>query len=148
MHVQPGDRISLVPIPVLRWGTVSPALTELALREDPWEAMQTQRSMQQAEEHRRKREFIDYMLTPAEQKLVRLVCQGLDNAALARQLHRSEKTIANQLTSVYEKLQEWRGFREDIPVSRAVLVAEFAPYFAQERKYSREVPSSSGRRSG
>jgi CRISPR-associated protein Csx14 len=24
MHVQPGDRISLVPVPVLRWSTVSP----------------------------------------------------------------------------------------------------------------------------
>jgi CRISPR-associated protein Csx14 len=148
MHVQPGDRISLVPIPVLRWGAVSPALAELALREDPWEAIQTQRSMQQAEEQRRKRAFIEYMLTPAEQKLVRLVCQGLDNAALARQLHRSEKTVANQLTRVDEKLQGWRGFREDIPVSRAVVVAEFAPYFAQEGEYSQEVPSSPRRGSG
>jgi CRISPR-associated protein Csx14 len=148
MHVRPGDRIALVPIPVLRWSTVSPALTELALREDPWEAMQTQRSMQQAEEQRRKREFIDYRLTPAEQKLVRLVCQGFDNAALARQLHKSEKTIANQLTSIYEKLREWRGLRADIPVSRAVLVAEFAPYFALVGQYHEEVSAPSGRRSG
>jgi CRISPR-associated protein Csx14 len=65
---------------------------------------------------------------------VRLVCRGLDNAALARQLHKSEKTVANQLTSVYEKLREWRGFRDDIVVSRNLLIAEFATYFATERK--------------
>ncbi|HXG18259.1 MAG TPA: CRISPR-associated ring nuclease [Methylomirabilota bacterium] len=134
MHVRPGDRISLIPIPVLRWSTVAPALTELALREDPWEAIQTQRSLQQAEAYRHKREFIEYVLTPAEQKLVRLVCRGFDNAALARQLHKSEKTVANQLTSVYEKLHEWRGFRDDVVVSRNLLIAEFATYFATERK--------------
>jgi CRISPR-associated protein Csx14 len=130
MHIRPGDRISLVPIPVLRWSTVSPILTELAVREDPWEAIQTQRSLRQEEDWRRKREFIEHILTPAERELVRLVCKGIDNAALAKQLHKSEKTVANQLTSVYEKLHEWRGFRKDIPVSRTVLVAEFATYFA------------------
>ncbi len=132
MHIQPGDRISLVPIPVLRWGTVSPVLTELAVREDPWEAIQTQRSIRQGEDRRRKREFVEHVLTPAERKLTRLVCKGLDNAVLAKQLYKSEKTVANQLTSVYEKLHEWRGFRKDLSVSRAVLIAEFATYFAAE----------------
>ncbi|MGE0826744.1 MAG: CRISPR-associated ring nuclease [Candidatus Binatia bacterium] len=134
MHVRPGERISLVPIPVLRWSTVSPILTELAVREDPWEAIQAQQSMQQQEERRRKREFVEYRLTPAERAMVRLVCRGLDNATLARQLHKSEKTVANQLTSIYEKLHEWRGFRKDIPASRAVLVAEFATYFVLEKE--------------
>jgi CRISPR-associated protein Csx14 len=134
MHVRSGDRISLVPIPVLRWSTVSPVLTELAIREDPWEAIQTQQSIRQEEDRRRKREFIEHLLTPAERELVRLACTGLDNAALARRLHKSEKTVANQLTSVYEKLREWRGFHSDIVVSRNVLIAEFAAYFAVERK--------------
>jgi CRISPR-associated protein Csx14 len=90
--------------------------------------------MRQEEDRRRKREFVEYKLTPAERKLVRLACKGLDNAALARQLYKSEKTVANQLTSIYEKLREWRSFRADIPVSRAVLIAEFATYFAMEGK--------------
>jgi CRISPR-associated protein Csx14 len=132
MHVRPGDRVWLVPVPVLRWGSVSPVLTELALREDPWEAIQAQRAMQREEDRRRKREFVEHCLTPAERDVVRLACQGLDNAAIARQLDKSEKTVANQFTGIYEKLHEWRGFREDIPVSRAVLVAEFAVYFAVE----------------
>lgn len=132
MHLRPGDRVWLVPVPVLRWGSVSPVLTELALREDPWEAIQAQRAMRQEEERRRKREFVEHWLTPAEREVVRLVCLGLDNAAIARQVKKAESTVANQLTSVYAKLHEWRGFREDIPVSRAVLVAEFAGYFALE----------------
>jgi CRISPR-associated protein Csx14 len=132
MHVRPSDRMWLVPVPVLRWSAVSPVLTELALREDPWEAIQTQRVMQREEDRRRKWEFVEHWLTPAERELVRLACKGLDNAAIARQSHKSEKTVANQFTRVYEKLHEWRGFREDIPVSRAVLVAEFAMYFSLE----------------
>jgi CRISPR-associated protein Csx14 len=130
MHVRPGDKVWLVPVPVLRWGSVSPVLTELALREDPWEAIQAQRGMQREEERRRKREFVERWLTPAEKEVVRLACRGLDNSAIARQLGKAEKTVTNQFTSVYAKLHEWRGFRTDVPVSRAVLVAEFAMYFA------------------
>ena len=130
MHVRPGDQVRLVPVPVLRWSTVSPVMTELALREDPWEAIQAQQAMQQQEDQRRKREFIEQWLSPAERELVCLASTGSDNAAIARQLHKSEKTVANQFTSIYEKLHEWRGFRKDIPVSRSVLVAEFAVYFA------------------
>jgi CRISPR-associated protein Csx14 len=90
--------------------------------------------VQQEEDRRRKREFVEHWLTRAERELVRLACKGLDNAAIARQLHKSEKTVANQFTHIYERLHEWRGFRKDIPVSRPVLVAEFAPYFALERR--------------
>jgi CRISPR-associated protein Csx14 len=133
MHIRPGDRVSLVPVPVLRWSSVSPVMTELALREDPWEAIQAQKSMKQEEDRRRKREFVDHLLTPAEREVVRLACQGLDNAAIGRELHKSEKTVANQFTAIYAKLHEWRGFREDVPVSRTVLVAEFSAYFAAER---------------
>lgn len=132
MHVRPGDNVWLVPVPVLRWSSVSPVMTELALREDPWEAIQAQRMMQREEDWRRKREFVERWLTPAEREVVQLVCQGLDNAAIARRLSKAEKTVANQLTLIYAKLHEWRGFREDVPVSRTMLVAEFATYFALE----------------
>lgn len=133
MHVRPGDKVWLVPVPVLRWSSVSPVLTELARREDPWEAIQAQRAIRAAEDQRRKREFVERWLTPAEREVVRLACQGLDNAAIARRLGKREKTVANQLTAVYRKLHEWRGYRTDVPVSRAVLIAEFATFFASER---------------
>lgn len=133
MHVRPGDRVWLVPVPVLRWSSVSPVLTELALHEDPWEAIQAQRSMRWEEERQRKKEFVERWLTPAEREVARLVCLGLGNAAIARQLGKAESTVANQLTSVYAKLHEWRGYRTDVPVSRAALVRELAGYFASER---------------
>lgn len=132
MHLSPEVRVSLVPVPVLRWSAVSPVLTELALHEDPWEAIQAQRFMQQEETRRRKREFVEHWLTPAERKVVWLASLGLDNAGIAQRLNRSEKTVANQFTSIYAKFHEWRGFRTDVPVSRAALVAEFALYFALE----------------
>lgn len=132
MHVRPGDRVWLVAVPVLRWSSISPMLTELARREDPWEAIQAQRALQREEDRRRKREFVEHWLTPAEREVVRLACQGLDNAAIGRRLGKSEKTVANQFTHIYARLHEWRGYRSDVPVSRAVLVAEFAPYFALE----------------
>lgn len=132
MRWHPGDDAQLVPVPVLRWASVSPVLTELALAEDPWQAIQAQRRMRQSEEMRRRREFLERWLTPAESDVVRLVVQGLDNASIARRLQKSESTVTNQLTSVYGKLHEWRGYRTDVPVSRSVLVAEFAMYFAVE----------------
>ncbi len=47
LYLRSRDRVYLVPVPVLRWSSVSPVLTELALREDPWEAVQVQNGMKQ-----------------------------------------------------------------------------------------------------
>jgi CRISPR-associated protein Csx14 len=132
MHARPGDRVWLVPVPVLRWSSVSPVMTELALHEDPWEAIQAQRTMRWAEDRRRKREFVEHWLTPAEREVVRLACAGLDNAAIGRELGKRAKTVANQLTGIYAKLHEWQG--GNAPVSRSVLVSTFATYFAAERR--------------
>lgn len=134
MHLSPGDRTWLVPVPVLYWSAVPPALTELALRENPWEAIQFQKMMRQREEWQRRREFIEYTLTLAEREAVRLACEGLDNAAIAQKLNKSEKTVTNQFTSIYDKFREWRGFRDDVAVNRAALVAEFKLYFALEEE--------------
>lgn len=133
MRLDEGVRARLIPIPVLRWSAVSPVLTELALREDPWAAIQAQKAMKQEEERRRKREFLEHWLTAAERQVVRLACQGLDNAAIAGQLHKSEKTVEKQFTTIYAKLHGWRGYREDVPVRRPLVVSEFAPYFATVR---------------
>jgi DNA-binding NarL/FixJ family response regulator len=43
-------------------------------------------------------------LTPAEMEVLRLVAQGADNKAIAGQLALSERTVANRLSSIYEKL--------------------------------------------
>jgi pimeloyl-ACP methyl ester carboxylesterase/DNA-binding CsgD family transcriptional regulator len=43
-------------------------------------------------------------LTPAEREVLRLVAQGLDNHAIAERLHKREKTVRNQVTSILDKL--------------------------------------------
>ena len=43
-------------------------------------------------------------LTPAERDVLQLVAQGLDNTAIAAQLHKSEKTVRNQVSSIFDKL--------------------------------------------
>jgi DNA-binding NarL/FixJ family response regulator len=43
-------------------------------------------------------------LTPAEREVLRLLAQGLDNHAIARQLRKSEKTVRNQVSSIFDKL--------------------------------------------
>lgn len=43
-------------------------------------------------------------LTPGEMDVLRLVAQGADNRAVAERLILSERTVANRLSSIYEKL--------------------------------------------
>ena len=43
-------------------------------------------------------------LTQAERDVLRLVALGLDNRAIARQLEKSEKTVRNQVSSIFDKL--------------------------------------------
>jgi pimeloyl-ACP methyl ester carboxylesterase/DNA-binding CsgD family transcriptional regulator len=46
----------------------------------------------------------DAALTSAEREVLRLVALGLDNGAIARELGKSEKTVRNQVSSVFQKL--------------------------------------------
>lgn len=43
-------------------------------------------------------------LTPGEMEVLRLVAQGADNKTIAERLALSERTVANRLSGVYEKL--------------------------------------------
>jgi DNA-binding CsgD family transcriptional regulator len=128
MHAETGDDIVLIPIPVLRWGSISPVATELALTEDPYQAVQKQRALRAAEAAQRKLEFLRSDLTDAERKLVELlVREPMTNRELARRLHLSPSTIGNQLSSIYDKFAK----RFHVPrADRAVLIAEFAPLLA------------------
>ncbi len=129
MHAQPGERVRLVPVPVLRWSLVSPAATELARTSDPFLAVQKQREMQHAAADAQKRAFLKEDLTPAERAAVELlVTKGLSDKQLAQKLGRSTKTVSNQLAAAYDKFSaRFRGVRAD----RNVLIAELAPLLAR-----------------
>lgn len=83
LHATRPDQVALVQIPIARWGRLRP------------------------DDIPRAREFIETVLTPAEREVTELLIQeGLSNAALAERLGKSVKTVANQLSSVYEKLRQ------------------------------------------
>ena len=44
------------------------------------------------------------VLTPREHRLLRLLAKGRTNAQIGHSVHRSEKTVRNQFTSLYRKL--------------------------------------------
>ncbi len=129
MHLRPEDHAWLVPVPVLRWTDSAALLAALGNMDDPVEAIRRQEMLACSEAMRRRREFVEHWLTRAEREVVELACKGLDNATIARRLHKSEQTVANQLTQAYAKLGERLGFPERAP-ERSVLIAELAPYFA------------------
>lgn len=130
MHPAADDDIVLIPVPVLCWSSISPALT-LSKTDDPMQAFQVQQAWRDAEETQRKREFLERVLTAAERELLTLLArEGLTNQQLACRLHRSPKTVAHQLTNIYAK------FTDHFPVTRAdraVLIATFAPLLTSER---------------
>lgn len=133
MHLPPEERVWLVSVPVLRWTSSAAMLAALGSLEDPAEAIRCQEMLERGQTMRRRQEFLEHWLTEAEREVVRLACAGLDNAAIAARLHKSERTVANQLTSVYGKLHEWLDYPARLP-DRSVLIAEFAPYYALEGK--------------
>jgi CRISPR-associated protein Csx14 len=127
MHPMDSRQHALVEVPVLRWEDAS-LLLNLVQIDDPTEALRWQEDFARSKLMRRRKEFVERALTNAECKVTTLVCQGLDNSSIAAKLHKTERTVANQLTSIYSKFDEWLGF-PDITVNRSILITELAPYF-------------------
>lgn len=111
MHLELGDVVHLVPIPVLRWTDSGVMLAALAVLDDPLEAIRRYEEIVRGERMRSRRGFVGRWLTLAEGDVARLACRGLDNAAIARRLGRSPRTVANQLTAICDKLEDWLGFQ-------------------------------------
>ena len=131
LHRPLGERVWLVPVPVLRWTDDAAIQLALGNLDDPAEAIRRQEMLARSQAMRRRKEFLEHWLSQAERQVVQAACDGLDNAAIARRLHKSERTVANQLTRVYAKLGEWLGFSEH-PPDRSVLIGEFAPYLLRQ----------------
>jgi len=128
MHPEPGDRVHLVPVPFVRWSALPPAATRLAVTGDPFEAMRLHEAWLDEESRRQRAWFLLHELTPAERTLlVTLARTGAPNSELARMLGRSPKTVANQLATVADKYRAFAGLADEVPLSRAELVAHFAP---------------------
>ena len=125
LHAEPDERVILVPIPVLKWSTISPVTTELVVFEDPWRAISKQREMRELQDRMSLLHFVEHELSPMERKILSLlVREGLSNKELARRVCRSEKTVANLLSSIYAKYKEFRQLSPEESVSRARLISD------------------------
>lgn len=130
---QPGDRYALVPIPVPLWSEGSPILTDLIRYDDPWEAVQAQRRLKEQEGWRRRREFLEHRLTPAERVLLEaLVRHGGSSKELAARLHKSRRTVDHQFASIYRKARAFFSYSKGARIGRERLVAEFGRCFADK----------------
>jgi len=84
LHTTHPNAVTLVPIPIVRWGRSSP------------------------QNRSRAQDFLANELTRAEREIVMLLLrEGLSNNALAHRLGKSPKTVSNQLSSIYAKLQTY-----------------------------------------
>jgi CRISPR-associated protein Csx14 len=131
LHAGSDEMMEMVEVPVLRWADAATAAALLEMN-DPWAALQRQRALTQGDEARRVKEFLERWLTKRERELTLLLVRtGLDNAGLARQLGKREQTVANQLTAVYRRFEEWRGFSSGSSGTRARLVAVLRPFVGE-----------------
>ncbi|MGQ9601211.1 MAG: CRISPR-associated ring nuclease [Candidatus Bipolaricaulia bacterium] len=130
---RPEDHYALIQIPVPLWSDSSPILTDLIRYDDPWEAVQAQRRLKEQEGWRRRREFLEYRLTPAERELLEvLVRHGGSSKELAARLHKSRRTVDHQFASIYRKARAFFNYSRGARIGRERLVAEFGPYFADK----------------
>lgn len=60
-------------------------------------------------------------LTPRQTEILELIAQGFTNAAIARTLHLSPKSVENQINVIYQQLEIDRGNRSIQPRVTAVL---------------------------
>ncbi len=122
-------QITLVEIPLLRWSPAPPMMTDVALAEDPVEAIRRVRTSRRAALRR----FLDQELTPAEREIALLALRtGETDRALAARLGKSPRTVSHQLGVVYAKLRSYLGLRDDVRVDRRTLLREFGEWVADE----------------
>jgi CRISPR-associated protein Csx14 len=121
---------SLIRVPVLRWSQISPALTDLILSEDPFEALRRQEAWLETDALRKAQLFTVQELTPAEKDVVRLmVRRGLTNAEIAERTYRSPKTVEHHLSSAYAKARSFFGLMR---ADRHTLTSLLAPLYLLE----------------
>jgi len=127
---QASDETALVEVPVLRWSAVAPVLTRLGHMDDPWDAVREQQEQQRRSAIHRAALFVEHHLTPAEREVARRVVQdGSSNAEIAARLHKTEKTVVHQMSSILHKLAAEFDLAPDVVYDRTTLVRLLSPYY-------------------
>lgn len=130
LHPQPGDDVHLVSIPVIPWSSLSPVFTNLSGIQDPYAALDQVAHLRLRERYDEARIFVLSLLTPAEQRVVRLLAlEGLSDQEIAERLVVSPRTVEQQLRAAYAKAEEhWQVEK----ITRTQLIALLQYFFSTQ----------------
>lgn len=121
-----GDQVQLIEIPLPRFTAAPPLFTRPFQAATPADALHEL----DVEQHKRCEHFVQQELTPAERQVAALVVQDvLTVKEIAARLHKSPKTVTNQLNTIYSKLESAFGLQPDIGVKREFLRRALGAYF-------------------
>lgn len=124
-----GDQVQLVAMPLSHPTVAPPQFTPTA--QAPTRAAAF--AVVEAQRARQAQQFVTTVLTPAERTLALLIAREvLSMEEMATRLHKSPKTITNQLTTIYSKLESAFGLQPDRGVKREFLRQELGPYLAAQ----------------
>lgn len=126
LHPQAGDDVHLVPIPLVLWSSVSPILLNIAKVDDPYKAYEMQRNERVRQEILQAEAFLEKELSGSEREVVALlVSETLSDEEIAARLHKSRRTVEQQLRSAYKKAEAYYEIGE---VNRTHLISLLKMY--------------------
>ncbi len=131
-----GDAVRLVELPLAPPVAVPPRFTPAVAAASPAAARQALGAAEQA----RLRHFVEHELTAAERAVAALFAQEVmtvDEAA--RRLGKRRKTVTNQLTTIYSKLESYFGLTPDVGTKREFLRRELGARFGDVGAESHEA---------
>lgn len=116
--VTDGDEVTLIPIPLAPPALAAPVYTPVVQAASPSAARATLADEQQ----RRLARFLHHELTPAEREVATLIAgEVLTVTEVAARLGKQRKTVTNQLTTIYSKLESFFGLTPDVGTKREFL---------------------------
>lgn len=125
----PGDDVQIIAMPLAPPVAAPARFTSSFTAPTPAAARQALSAAEQA----RLRFFVEHELTPAERAVAALFAQEVmtvDDAA--RRLVKSRKTVTNQLTSIYDKLESYFGLTPDVGTKREFLRRELGTWVGKD----------------
>ncbi|MFN8493524.1 MAG: CRISPR-associated ring nuclease [Caldilineaceae bacterium] len=126
MLMEPRDHVQLIEIPLSRFTAAPPLFTRPFQAATPSAA----RDVLAEEQRQRLQHFVQHELTAAEREVAALVAQDvLTVKEIAAHLHKSPKTVTNQLNTIYSKLESTFGLQPDLGVKREFLRRALGEYF-------------------
>lgn len=129
MLLSDGDHAQLVEIPLAQFTAAPPRFTRSFIAATPDGA----RSELDRQRREQQRHFIEHELTPAEREVAALMVSDVMTVTEAAQrLHKQPKTVTNQLSEIYSKMEAYFGLQPDVGVKREFLRRELGGFFGSQ----------------